>query len=261
VGRDDPGIITKGGDSTRTVVLGQGAGPVQVRKSAVDDGLRTLTIRKGVGRIEVRVDPAIPIRLEVRSAGGEITIRDDQHHVYETYRTARQHNWLLGAIGLSQTATLTLRVETGFGSLLVDHSAPEVGPQPSLMAQLQMQRDLMVGDISARSRLLKANHKALLRLTSAYATALQRFRGDAVPIPPRVLRFGEGFWTRVDPLNARLKDADPALAQIDRLASVRFNLLRASWRVHFVERGLKAVKARLKELDRTIASTPKAGGS
>ncbi|MDX6552622.1 MAG: hypothetical protein QOH74_1110, partial [Gaiellales bacterium] len=55
--------------------------------------------------------------------------------------------------------------------------------------------------------------------------------------------------------------ADPALAQIDRLASVRFNLLRAAWRVHFVERGLKAVRARLKELDRTIASTPKAGGS
>jgi hypothetical protein len=58
----------------------------------------------------------------------------------------------------------------------------------------------------------------------------------------------------VTPSTPGLTAADAALRRLDRLRTLRFNLLRAAWRTHSVARGLHARRLRLQRLDHKIAT-------
>ena len=109
VGRDNPGVITSADGPERTVVLGQGAGPVVVRGAAVAAGLRTLVVRKGIGRVEVIVDRAVPVRLHVVAAGGTVTVDDLANNAYFTPGALRGHSMFLAADSRTPTAPLDLK--------------------------------------------------------------------------------------------------------------------------------------------------------
>ena len=262
VGRDDPGVIRSADGSSRTVVLKQGAGPVEVRSSAVAEGLRTLVVRKGIGRVEVIVDRSVPVRLQVVAAGGTVTIDDLRSGAYTSFRTVRRHSIFLGAYGRTTTAPLDLKVEVGFGSVLVEHGRPPVAAVLSQAALLAGLRTQLVSDIAARATLLRADRRALSRLTAAYAGQLRLLRRAPIGSGMRPLRLSESFWQAVGPSSPGLRAADPALARLDRLRVLRFNLLRAAWRTHSVRRGLLAQRLRLRALERRIAAEDaKAGRS
>src|SRR5205807_1448659 len=159
VGRDDPGVIRSADGSSRTVVLRQGAGPVEVRGTAVAAGLRTRVLRTG-----------------------------------------------------------------------------------------------LVADIASRRGLLRADRRQLHRLTRAYAAQLRLLGRDPVASGRRTLRLAEAYWLAVTPSSPGLKAADPALARLDRLRALRFDLLRAGWRTHSVTRGLRTQRRRLRALERRIAA-------
>lgn len=262
VGRDNPGVIRSADGSSRTVVLKQGAGPVEVRSSAVAAGLRTLVVRKGIGRVEVIVDRSVPVRLQVVAAGGTVAIDDLRSGAYTSFRTVRRHSIFLAADGRAATAPLDLKVEVGFGSVLVQHGRPTVTAVPSQAAQLEGLRTQLVADIAARATLLRADRRALGRLTAAYAGQLRLLRRAPIGSGMRPLRLSESFWLAVTPSSPGLRAADPALAGLDRLRVLRFNLLRAAWRTHSVRRGLLARRLRLRALEhRMAAEDAKAGRS
>jgi hypothetical protein len=262
VGRDDPGVIGSADGSSRTVVLRQGAGPVEVRSSAVAEGLRTLVVRKGIGRVEVVVDRSVPVRLQVVAAGGTVTIDDLRSGAYTSFRSLRRHSIFLAAHGGTTTAPLDLKVEVGFGSVLVEHGRPPVAAVLSQAALLAGLRTELVSDIAARTTLLRADRRALGRLTAAYAGQLRRLRRAPIGSGMRPLRLSESFWQAVSPSSPGLRAADPALARLDRLRVLRFNLLRAAWRTHSVRHGLQAQRLRLRALERRIAAEDaKAGRS
>ncbi len=82
--------------------------------------------------------------------------------------------------------------------------------------------------------LLRADRRTLRRLTAAYAGQLRTASPCADRRRPRPLRLTESFWQAVSPSSPGLAAADPALARLDRLRVLRFNLLRAAWRTHSV---------------------------
>jgi phage shock protein C len=254
LGRDNPGVIASAGSAQRTVVLEQGAGPVEVRSAAVVAGLRTLTIRKGLGRIEVIVDRSIPIRLDVVAAGGPVTVDDYAANIYRGFRTLARHNLFLPAAGGAATAPLDLKVEVGFGSVLVEHGLPPAAPVLSRADALKALRTQVVADIAARRALLASDRRALRGLSAAYVVTLRRFARDAAAAAPDALRLPEPFWRAVTPSTAGLIAADPALRHLDRLRILRFNLLRAAWLTHSVARGVHDQRVRLMRLERRIAA-------
>jgi phage shock protein PspC (stress-responsive transcriptional regulator) len=255
VGSDNPGVIADATGASRTLVLGQGAGPVEVRSSAVAAGLRTLVVRKGIGRIDIRVDRSVPVRLEVAAAGGTVTIDDQVNNAYERLRTPGSHTVLLPAGGDGATQPLLLKVQLGFGSVLIEHgSSPVVTAATAAVQQARLLRAALVADIAARTHLLHVDQRELRHLTRAYTAGLRRLTTAGSPAVGRAsLRLNAVFWASVDPLDPRLMAADGALAGIDRLQLLRFNLLRAAWRTHSVQRGLRHADDRLKALNRSIA--------
>lgn len=254
VGRDNPGVIRSADGPARTVVLEQGAGPVQVRSAAVAAGLRSLVVRKGIGRVEVIVDRAVPVRLEVVAAGGTVAVDDLRTGAFTSFRTVHRHSMFLAAEGRTTTPPLDLRVEVGFGSVLVEHGRPAVAAALSQVAALQSFRTQVVADIAARTALLRTDRRALHRLTAAYTAQLRLLRRGPVAAGRGSLRLPQSFWQAVSPASARLEAVDPALRRIDRLGLLRFNLLRAAWRTHSDGRGLRARRAQLRALDRGIAA-------
>ncbi len=252
LGRDNPGVIRGADAPQRTVVLEQGAGPVQVRSSAVAAGLRTLTVRKGLGRVEVIVDRSIPVRLDVVAVGGTVTIDDYASNTYSSFRTVERHSLFLPAAGSAATVPLDLKVEVGFGSVLVEHGVPPVDVVPSRADTLKALRTQLVADISSRRALLASNRRTLRGLSAAYAGELRRLARDPAAAGRRALRLSESFWRAVTPSTAGLAAADPALRHLDRLQVLRFNLLRAAWRTHSVARGLHHQARRLRLLERAI---------
>jgi phage shock protein PspC (stress-responsive transcriptional regulator) len=259
VGSDDPGVISSASGPVTTVTLGQGAGPVSVVRAAVEDGLRMLTIRKGLGRIDVRVEGSIPLNLRFAAAGGEVTVRDDANGVYETYRTVTPHTMTLPGIGDERTEALTLHVEAGFGSLLIEHTVVPDKQVQSQRSALESERNGLLVDLAGRTALLEENTRILNRLTNAYSAALARLGRNATPVSSRVLRLPESYWPDAALSDSRLHNADPALARLSRLQRLRYDLLRAAWRVHAVQRGIAHVKDRLKEVTGKIASERSAG--
>lgn len=254
LGRDNPGVIASADSAQRTVVLGQGAGPVEVRSAAVVAGLRTLTIRKGLGRIEVIADRSIPIRLDVVAVGGTVTIDDYASNTYRSFRTVERHSLFLPAAGGAATVPLDLKVEVGFGSVLVEHGVPPAAPAPSRADGLKALRTQLVADIAARRALLVSDRRALRGLSAAYIVTLRRLARDPAASAPRALRLPEPFWRAVTPSATGLIAADPALRHLDRLRILRFNLLRAAWRTHSVARGVHDQRVRLVRLERRIAA-------
>jgi hypothetical protein len=255
LGRDNPGVIASADSAQRTVVLEQGAGPVEVRSAAVAAGLRTLTVRKGLGRIEVIVDRSIPIRLDVVAVGGPVTVDDYASNMYLRFHAFQGHSLFLPAAGGSATAPLALKVEAGIGSVLVEHGVPPVVAMPSRADMLRALRTQLVADIAARRALLASDRRALHRLSAAYIVTLRRLARDPAAAAPRALRLPEPFWRAVAPSTAGLTAADPALRHLDRLRILRFNLLRAAWRTHSVARGVHDQHVRLRRLERRIAAT------
>jgi phage shock protein PspC (stress-responsive transcriptional regulator) len=254
LGRDNPGVIQSADGSQRTVILGQGAGPVQVRSAAVAAGLRTLTVRKGIGRVEVIVDSSIPVRLDVVTLGGSVTIADYASNTYQSFHTFRRRSLFLAATGSVTTAPLDLRVEVGFGSVVVEHGRPAVAAELWRTAELKTLRTRLVADIASRRALLASDRRALRRLTAAYSGQLRRLARDPLASAGRALRLSESFWRAVTPSTPGLTAADAALRRLDRLRTLRFNLLRAAWRTHSVARGLHARRLRLQRLDHKIAT-------
>jgi phage shock protein PspC (stress-responsive transcriptional regulator) len=254
LGRDNPGVIAGADSPERTVVLKQGAGPVEVRSAAVTAGLRTLTVRKGLGRVEVIVDRSIPIRLDVVAVGGQVTIDDYASNMFRGFRTLERHSFFLPAAGGAATAPLDLKVEVGFGSVLVEHGLPPMAVAPSLADRLKALRTQLLADIAARRALLVSDRRALRGLSAAYIVTLRRLAGDPAAAAPPALRLPDPFWRAVTPATAGLTAADPALRHLDRLRVLRFNLLRAAWRTHSVARGLHDQRVRLARLERTIAA-------
>ncbi len=254
VGRDNPGVIRSADGPARTVVLAQGAGPVQVRSAAVVAGLRTLVVRKGIGRVEVIVDRSVPVRLHVVAAGGTIAVDDLGTGAYTSFRTVHSHSMFLAAEGRNTTPPLDLRVEVGFGSVLVEHGRPAAAAVQSQVAALRSFRAQVVADIAARTALLRTDRRTLQRLTAAYTARLRVLRHGPVAAGRASLRLPESFWQAVGPASAQLAVVDPALRRIERLGLLRFNLLRAAWRTHADDRGLHARRAQLAALDRGIAA-------
>jgi phage shock protein PspC (stress-responsive transcriptional regulator) len=254
LGRDDPGVIRSADSAQRTVVLKQGAGPVDVRSTAVAAGLRTLTVRKGLGRIEVIVDRSIPVRLDVVAVAGSVMIADYASNTFRSFRTVERHSFFLPAAGRTTTATLDLKVEAGFGSVLVEHGLPQMAVALSATARMKALRTQLVADIAARRELLASDRRALRGHTAAYAAMLRRLARDPSAAGRRALRLPEPFWRAVTPNTAGVTALDPALRHLDRLRMLRFNLLRAAWRTHSVARGLHDQRLRLAALDRRIAA-------
>jgi hypothetical protein len=77
---------------------------------------------------------------------------------------------------------------------------------------------------------------------------------------PGPLHRSGSFWRAVTPSSPGLVAADQALAHLDRLRVLRFNLLRAAWRAHSVARGLRRERLALHALDRRIAAASAKGG-
>ncbi len=112
LGRDNPGVIASADGQERTVVLGQGAGPVEVRGAAVAAGLRKRR-RKGIGHIEVIVYRSGPARLHLVAAYGTVTVEDLVNNSYASFGALRGHSMFLAAGGRTPTAPLDLRVAVG----------------------------------------------------------------------------------------------------------------------------------------------------
>jgi hypothetical protein len=261
VGRDDPGVITTADGPSRTVVLARGAGPVQVRAAAVTAGLRTLVVRKGAGRIEVDIDRSVPVQLRFTPAAAQLSIEDAANGFYDRYRSVREHSLFLPATGPNQTAPLTLEIDIGFGSVLVDHGLPTGLAEPSLTTRLKDERSGVVADIAGRTHLLAKERRDLHRMTLQYDHQLSKMRHAGQLIGARTLKLPESFWTTIDPSSNALTRVDPTIAVLDRLRLLRFNMLRAAWRVHSVERGLVGVRRHLAQLDHQIAGATNPGGS
>jgi len=132
---------------------------------------------------------------------------------------------------------------------------------PSVTTTLKAERSGVVKDIAARSHLLLVEQRDLHKLTLAYDRQLSKLPRAEGPIGKRTLRLPESFWTTVDPSSNGLTRVDPSIALLDRLRLLRFNLLRAAWRVHDVERGLAGVRRHLVRLDRQIAAATTPGSS
>ena len=260
VGRDNPGVIASAGGPERTVILGQGAGPVEVRGAAVAAGLRTLVVRKGIGHVEVTVDRSVPVRLHVVAAGGTVTVDDVVNNSYASFGALRGHSMSLAAGGRTPTAPLDLKVAVGFGSVLIEHGVPPVAVAPSAAAQLRALRTQVVADIDARTALLRADRRTLRRLTAFYTGQLHLLARAPIAAGRGPLQLPESFWRAVTPSSPSLTAADRALARLDRLRVLRFNLLRAAWRTHSVARGLRNERLGLHALDgRIAAAAAKAG--
>jgi phage shock protein PspC (stress-responsive transcriptional regulator) len=264
IGRDDPGVISTADGPSRTVVLSRGAGPVQVRAAAVTAGLHTLVVRKGVGRIEVAIDRSVPVEFQFTSAVARLTIEDAASGFYDGtiqgLRFGNRHSLFLPGKGPHQTATLTLQIDIGFGSVLVQHGVPTV-TVPSVTTTLKAERSGVVQDIAARSHLLHMERRDLHKLTLAYGRQLSAMSRAGGRIGKGTLKLPESFWTTIDPSSNSLTRIDPTIALLDRLQLLRFNLLRAAWRVHAVEQGLAGVRHHLVQLDHQIAATTTHGGS
>lgn len=261
VGRDNPGVITSADGPERTVVLGQGAGPVVVRGAAVAAGLRTLVVRKGIGRVEVIVDRAVPVRLHVVAAGGTVTVDDLANNAYFTPGPLGAHSIFLAADSRTPTAPLDLRVAVGFGSVFIEHGLPPVAVAPSAAARLRALRMQIVADIHGRMALLRADRRTLRRLTADYSGQLRMLRRAPVTVGRRSLGLPQSFWQAVAPSSPGLTAADRPLARLDRLRVLRFNLLRAAWRAHAVARGLRTERLAVHVLDRRIATAAAKGAN
>ena len=190
-----------------------------MRSAAVVAGLRTLVVRKGVGRVEVIVDRSVPVRLHVVAAGGTIAVDDLGTGAYTSFRTVHSHSMFLAAEGRNTTPPLDLRVEVGFGSVLVEHGRPAAAAVQSQVAALRSFRAQVVADIAARTALLRTDRRTLQRLTAAYTARLRVLRRGPVAAGRASLRLPESFWQAVGPASAQLAAVDPALRRIERLGA------------------------------------------
>jgi hypothetical protein len=167
----------------------------------------------------------------------------------------------MDATGPNQTTILTLRIDIGFGTVLVRHGLPTGLAAPSLITRLRAERSGVVADIAGRTRLLRKERRGLHKLTLAYGHQQDKMRHAGQRIGKRALKLPESFWTTVDPSSRGLTRVDPTIAMLDRLRLLRFNLLRAAWRVHAVERGLVGVRRHLARLEHQITAATAPGGS
>lgn len=264
LGTDDPGTITGATPAEQTFDLGRGAGPVTVSRSAVDGGLRTLTIRKPAGTIDVQLDPATPVEITLRSVSGSGFVVDDAgHREYGAVGFPDVTRISLPAVTAGPTETLKLELESVVGNIFVVRSSgtpAKPGTQPradGLTTALAEAR----ADLASRQTYLATEKRALAKLEQRYGAVVTKLDNAplspvAAPVPPAVLGVPEATWptTRVD--DPRLRELDPALdwlVRAGRLASdgrdLRYEILRASWRVTVIERGITAVEKRITRLE------------
>ena len=179
------------------------------------------------------------MRLHVVAAYGTVTVEDLVNNSYASFGALRGHSMFLAAGGRTPTAPLDLKVAVGFGSVLIEHGMPPVAVAPSPAAHLRTLRTQIVADIDARTALLRTDRRTLRRLTDFYTGQLRRLARAPVTAGRGPLRLPESFWLAVTPSSPALTAADRALARLDRLRVLRFNLLRAAWRTHSVAAGLR----------------------
>jgi hypothetical protein len=245
LGDDDPGAL-KAGAPDRTYVLGRGAGPVIVGRD-VARGLRRLTIRKAAGKIDVRIAPEVPVRLTTAGLGGSGYVIDYGNNLYATMPRPGARTITLPATGKARQkrTPLEVRIETANAFVQVGHSASD------------FQRAVAVDPIASQRTNLR-NDLALrqARLQARYRVGASRLSVAPVEVRPGVLTLREETF-RAGASGPAVRSRDAALASLDGLQELRFDVLRAAWRVNSVARGIADTKRRLATFDRISTPVPK----
>ncbi|MFN8223723.1 MAG: PspC domain-containing protein [Gaiellales bacterium] len=264
LGRDNPGALAGTGATSRTFVLGRGAGPVTVTRAAVESGLRTLVIRKPAGTIDVRIDPAIPANIELATIAGRGWVLDAK---------GEQRAWLdnpgtsmvsLPAAGDDVLSTpLTLRIESAFGSINVFQPVSQAAVEHQQAADLKYRLTNMRVDLSGRRGLLARERATLAKLDARYARTLAALARLTTPsptasrVPEAILRIDEASWQSMRVEEPLLRERDPVLDELARsrralqlATDLRFEILRASWRVASIERGIGRLEKRITTLEK-----------
>ena len=242
VGSDNPRTILAKNGADQTYTLAVGAGPVRITRRAVAAGLRSLTLRKANGTIDVRIEPGVPVLLTASSAGGRGYVIDSiEANYFSTPRVGTQ-SISLPVRGTAATHAVSLHLETGTGTLWVQRESVPVTPLSPDASQAAAART----DLASRRTLLVGERTTLSRLRSAYATRLDALKTAPTPVGAAVLRSREEQWYAVDPATGKAPGGDPAFAALSKLQSLRFELLRTSWRVRNIEQG---IHARTRDLD------------
>lgn len=234
LGTDDPGTITRL-PAHRTLVLRPGADPVQITRAAYEEGLRDLVVRRAGGAIEVRVDRRVPLEVDVRTLGDATVLGGSTAGDSFVSWPRTSHREL--AARPAEGDPLRLRVEGGWGEVVVMHTLPSQLDQADTPRRMEMTRDL-----AARRALLARERREVARLTARYHALVSSLALD-VPVPPGVLTVPEEQWTQG--IEALPPDLDPASARLARLRAARFDLMRAEWRAMNVQRGITRLRADL----------------
>lgn len=261
LGSDDPGVLTGAAESSRTFVLGRGSRPVTISGAAFDSGLRSLTLRKSFGTIDLRVAPGIPVRVDVRSAlnAGQVS-NEPPFYFGDGVRVGRLTPEVVYLPGEPRFGSQEIRVrlESGFGRIYVHRSSPSLpakSPDEDLLRQarlnLPLRQRLLSREIAASQR-LRAEYVALVsRIALPQATAPRASRVVlAVPesdwfaksLDDRILRLGDPTLDRLSVLQKR----------VARAQRMRFDILRAEWRVNSIRVGIATEKKRIVQLAKGV---------
>lgn len=236
LGTADPGRLAASTATELSYTLGRGARPVVVTRAAAAGGLRRLTLRKVDGTVDVRVAPSVPLRVTVASVGGSGFIVGRDSFIVATVPRVGSRSVLLAATGPTPLPgePLELRIETGTGHIVVDHGgSTERQPVASTASALGAIR----ADIAARQSLLARERRTLAGLRARYARGLAGLSSGSPEVGRRVLGAPESVWFEgADSVGVLARDR--SLATLTRLRAVRFDLLRAAWRVRTVDRGI-----------------------
>ncbi len=260
LGFDDPGVIGALSDSgdPLTFVLGSGSGPVTVSRDAFASGLRSLTIRKPIGRIDLRIAPGIPVQLEVHTAfhRGEFSpsLSDRVYGVRRVLaRTGREIN-LPGAGANAAAEPLKIRIDGGFGRVFISRAT---GSFQAVVPRRVLLQDARV-NLTARRALLVRETAGLRSLRARYSRALGSsiaVSGLPSAVSKTILAINEGDWYAKSLDDPDLRAGDPALdrltavqRRVEKAQRLRFDILRAEWRVNSIRTAIPAQERRIAQL-------------
>ena len=239
-------------------MLGSGSGPVTVSRDAFASGLRSLTIRKPIGRIDLRIAPGIPVQLEVHTAfhSGEFS-RSLNERAYGVRRvlarTGREIS--LPGTGVNVAAEpLKIRIDGGFGRVFVSRATNDFQPVVPRGFQLQQARF----SLTARRALLERETAGLRSLRARYSRALGSsivVSGLPSAVSTKILAIDEGDWYSKSLDDPDLRAGDPALdrltavqRRVEKAQRLRFDILRAEWRINSIRKAIPAQERRIAQL-------------
>lgn len=246
-GNADPGVLS--GEAHQVYHLRRTARPVTITQEAVEQGLRSVRLEKGLGTVTVNVAENVPLDLVVRELHGGVNVYDELNgtYFYAPGQSLASHAVSLPARDASVVPTVHLDIRGGF----TDVQVVRVRSAESVAADVTAREALLARERAAFEPLVTAQTAALrtLRATSIdFAPALRGLAGhpeltegrtplDGVTpeaeVDPVLMALDDALRARIDRIDALLTGVDPAslteMALPERDALQRLDERSESW--------------------------------